>query len=201
MENDRGHWKGWVNMRVSEGEGEVELRAMELDWKAVARLQPCWVKRFRIEAWGRAWSVNLGMGMGQKEEYPDCELKVRKSRKCTMPFLPSSIIFVCLGCSSSKLCNQHWSHFTCHPHTSACKHLNSGIVHLWHCSLCSSSTYHPLYVSANTIPVPSALLACNRAFILATHSSYINTHTWKYSCHLIFYHQLTLFCWLGALKM
>ena len=30
-----------MNMRVSEGEMEVELGGMELDWKAVARLQPC----------------------------------------------------------------------------------------------------------------------------------------------------------------
>ena len=30
-----------MNMRVSEGETEVELGGMELDWKAVARLQPC----------------------------------------------------------------------------------------------------------------------------------------------------------------
>ena len=190
MWNDGGHystWKGWVNMRVSEGDGEVELRAIELDWKAVARLQPCWANRFRIEAWGRAWSVNLGTGKRcRKKSIPIGKLKVHKSRKCTLLLLPSSIIFVCLGCTSSKLRNQHWSHFPCHPHTPACKYLNSCIVDLWHCSLCSSSTRHPLHLLVqNTILVPSALLACNRAFILATHSSYISIHTWKYSCYLI----------------
>ena len=48
-------------MSVSEGAMEVELGGMELDWKAVARLQPCCVKRFRTVACGRAWSVNLGI--------------------------------------------------------------------------------------------------------------------------------------------
>lgn len=46
-------------MSVSDDVMEVELGGMELDWKAVARLQPCWVKRFRMEAWGRVWSENL----------------------------------------------------------------------------------------------------------------------------------------------
>lgn len=48
-----------------------------------------------------------GMGIVQKESILIGELKVRKQRKFTLPFLPSSIIFVCLGCSSSELCNQH----------------------------------------------------------------------------------------------
>ena len=37
-------------MSVSDGETEVELGPIELDWKAVARLQPCCVNRFRMDA-------------------------------------------------------------------------------------------------------------------------------------------------------
>ena len=37
-------------MSVSVGETEVELGGIELDWKAVARLQPCWVNRLRMDA-------------------------------------------------------------------------------------------------------------------------------------------------------
>ena len=55
-----GVLKGWVKMRVSAGAVEVEFGGMELDWKAVARLQPCCVNRFSIDAWGNAWSENLG---------------------------------------------------------------------------------------------------------------------------------------------
>ena len=49
-------------MRVSDGAGPVLFGGMELDWKAVARHQPCCVNRFSTEACGRDWSVNLGMG-------------------------------------------------------------------------------------------------------------------------------------------
>ena len=55
-----GVLKEWVKMRVSEGVAEVEFGGMELDWKAVARLQPCCVNRFSIDACGNAWSENLG---------------------------------------------------------------------------------------------------------------------------------------------
>lgn len=44
---------------VSDGTTELVLGGMELDWKAVARFQPCWANRFRTTAWGRGWSENL----------------------------------------------------------------------------------------------------------------------------------------------
>ena len=54
-----------MNIMVSEGATEVELGGMELDWKAVARVQPCWVNRFRTEACGTGWSENLGGEWGE----------------------------------------------------------------------------------------------------------------------------------------
>ena len=57
-----GHWNGWVNIMVSDGTTELVLGRMELDWKAVARFQPCWANRFRTTAWGRGWSENLQEG-------------------------------------------------------------------------------------------------------------------------------------------
>ena len=47
---------------VSDGTTELVLGGMELDWKAVARFQPCWANRFRTTAWGRGWSENLQEG-------------------------------------------------------------------------------------------------------------------------------------------
>ena len=63
------HWKVCVKIMVSEGATAVELGGMELDWNAVARLQPCWVNRFSTNAWGRGWSENLVLHRGQQTNH------------------------------------------------------------------------------------------------------------------------------------
>ena len=51
--------QGCVNISVSEGETELEPGGNPLDWKAVARLHPCIVKRLRTMVCGREFSTNL----------------------------------------------------------------------------------------------------------------------------------------------
>ena len=48
-----------MNISVSEGETELEPGGNPLDWKAVARLHPCIVKRLRTMVCGREFSTNL----------------------------------------------------------------------------------------------------------------------------------------------
>ena len=58
--DDRDYVQGCVNISVSEGETELEPGGNPLDWKAVARLHPCIVKRLRTMVCGREFSTNLG---------------------------------------------------------------------------------------------------------------------------------------------
>ena len=51
--------QGYVNISVSEGETELDPEGNPLDWKAVARLHPCIVKRLRTMVCGREFSTNL----------------------------------------------------------------------------------------------------------------------------------------------
>ena len=48
-----------MNISVSEGETELEPGGNPFDWKAVARLHPCIVKRLRTMVCGRGFSTNL----------------------------------------------------------------------------------------------------------------------------------------------
>ena len=48
-----------MNISVSEGETELEPGGNAFDWKAVAKLHPCIVKRLRTMVCGRGFSTNL----------------------------------------------------------------------------------------------------------------------------------------------
>ena len=61
--------QGCVNISVSEGETELEPGGNPLDWKAVARLHPCIVKRLRTMVCGREFSTNLRQREEEIEEY------------------------------------------------------------------------------------------------------------------------------------
>jgi len=49
---------------VSAGEMVVDPGREMLDWKAVTRLHPCWVNRFRMEVWEWGVSMNLRQERG-----------------------------------------------------------------------------------------------------------------------------------------